>query len=197
MFEPFYTTKELGHGTGLGLSTAMAIVKSHHGFFNLYSEVGKGTTFTVYLPATKTPALDDQVAQKQSGLPAGRGELILVVDDEAGVREIAQRTLEKYGYRVMLAANGAEAVGIYAMHQAEIAAVITDMAMPIMDGPALMVALKAMNPRVRLVGSSGLTSHSGAERATGAGVSEFVPKPYTALALLTTLRRVIDKDPPA
>ncbi|MDP3716909.1 MAG: PAS domain S-box protein [Acidobacteriota bacterium] len=197
IFEPFFTTKELGKGTGLGLSTTMAIVKSHGGFINLYSEMGKGTKFKVYLPANTTAALADNVAIAQSGLPRGHGELVLVVDDEDGVREIARRTLERYGYRVALAANGAEAVAIYAQHGADIAVVLTDMAMPIMDGPALIVALRAMNPAVTIIGSSGLTSNHGIARALGAGVAQFVPKPYTARVLLTTLRAAIAGEGPA
>lgn len=191
IFEPFYTTKEIGKGTGLGLSTTMAIVKSHGGFINLYSEVGKGTTFKVYLPADATAASSEQVAVAQTGLPRGQGELVLVVDDEDGVRHIAQRTLERYGYRVLLAGNGAEAVAAYVRHQAEVAVVLTDMAMPIMDGPALILALRTINPAVRIIGSSGLTSHEGVARATGAGVTQFVPKPYTARTLLTALRAAI------
>lgn len=197
IFEPFFTTKEMGKGTGLGLSTTMAIVKSHGGFINLYSEVGKGAKFKVYLPAATTAALAENVAVAQTGLPRGRGELVLVVDDEDGVREIARRTLERYGYRVVLAANGAEAVAVYARQHADVAVVLTDMAMPIMDGPALIVALRAMNPAVKIIGSSGLTSHRGVSRALGAGVAEFVPKPYTARVLLTALRKTIDGEHPA
>ncbi|MDP3716908.1 MAG: PAS domain S-box protein [Acidobacteriota bacterium] len=196
VFEPFYTTKEIGKGTGLGLSTTMAIVKSHGGFISLDSEMGKGTRFTVYLPANTTAELAEDVAVVQSGLPRGHGELVLVVDDEDGVREIARRTLERYGYRVVLAANGAEAVAVYARQHTDVAVVLTDMAMPIMDGPALIVALRAINPAVKIIGSSGLTSHLGISRALGAGVAEFVPKPYTARVLLTTLRKAIDGAPP-
>ncbi len=197
VFEPFYTTKEIGKGTGLGLSTTMAIVKSHGGFINLYSELGRGTKFKVYLPANTTAESAEDVAAAQSGLPRGHGELVLVVDDEDAVRDIAQRTLERYGYRVVLAANGAEAVAVYARQQADVAVVLTDMAMPIMDGPALIVALRSINPEVKIIGSSGLASNGGVARAIGAGVPQFVPKPYTARVLLTTLRKAIDGELPA
>jgi len=196
IFEPFFTTKEFGKGTGLGLSTALAIVKSHGGFINLYSELGKGTRFKVYLPANTTERAADEFAVKQTGLPRGHGELVLVVDDEDAVRKVAQRTLERFGYRVLLAANGAEGVSLYALHQHDIAVVLTDMAMPIMDGPSLILALKAMNPAVKIVGSSGLMANGGVAKAIGAGVEHFIPKPYTAEAMLKTIHNVIHGIPP-
>ena len=201
IFEPFFTTKEIGKGTGLGLSTTSAIVRSHGGFINVYSELGKGTVFNVYFPANPTaaaaanPAAGSAAAQAaaaQTPLPCGHGELILLVDDEESVRSVGQATLERFGYRVLLACNGAEALAHYAAHQPNIAAVLTDMAMPIMDGPALIVALQLLNPTVRIVGSSGLTSGSGVAKAVDAGVKHFVPKPYTAEALLKTLRAILE-----
>ncbi len=191
MFEPFFTTKELGKGTGLGLSTTLAIVRSHGGFINVYSEPGVGTKFHVYLPANASEPEAIQVEAAQRRLPMGDGELVLVVDDEAAIREVARRTLERFGYRVLLASNGAEAVALYARQQHEIALVLTDMAMPIMDGPALIVALRAIRPEVTIIGSSGMASHRGVVRAMGSGVEEFVHKPYTAEALLTAIARVL------
>jgi PAS domain S-box-containing protein len=199
IFEPFFTTKEIGKGTGLGLSTVIAIVKSHGGFINLYSEVGKGTKFKVYLPANTTAAAADQVAVEQTGLPHGRGELVLVVDDEEAIRKIARRTLERFGYRVLLASHGAEAIALYAQRRQEIAAVLTDMSMPIMDGPALILALRAINPGVKIIGSSGLMANSAVAKAVDADVQHFVPKPYTAEALLKTLHEILHgvaKPPP-
>jgi PAS domain S-box-containing protein len=187
IFEPFFTTKELGQGTGLGLSTTSAIVRSHGGFINVYSEPGRGTKFHVYLPARASVAEIDRAATEQTMFPHGHGETILVVDDEVAIREVARRTLERFGYKVMLASNGAEAIGVYASHRGTIDLVLTDMAMPIMDGPALIIALKAVNPDVLIVGSSGLRSHGGAAKAVGAGVKWFVAKPYTAEAILRTL----------
>src|SRR5690606_14498914 len=120
--------------------------------------------------------------------------LILVVDDEESIRRIAQKTLERFGYRVMLARNGAEAVSIYAQNPGAISAVLTDMAMPIMDGVALIVALKSMDPHVRIIASSGLTNNGEIAKAVGNGVEHFVSKPYTAEALLNLLSKVIAKD---
>jgi CheY-like chemotaxis protein len=191
IFEPFFTTKEIGKGTGLGLSTTLGILRSHGGFINLYSEPGKGAKFKVYLPAGAAPESGERPAAEPARLPRGQGELVLVVDDEEGIRGATQKTLERFGYRVLLAAHGAEAVALYAERGAEIAAVLTDMAMPVMDGPATILALKAMNPAVKIIGSSGHASQGGVAKAVGAGVQHFVPKPYTAETLLKVLADVL------
>ncbi|HEX3797641.1 MAG TPA: PAS domain S-box protein [Verrucomicrobiae bacterium] len=195
VFEPFFTTKDIGHGTGLGLSTTLAIVKSHNGIINLYSEIGQGTKFKVYLPADSSEVSREQVAIEQTRLPRGNNELILVVDDEAAIRQVAHGTLVRFGYRVLEAVNGAEGVALYAQHRADIAVVLTDMAMPIMDGPAMIIALRSINPLVRIIGSSGLSASGGAAEAVGAGVQHFVPKPYTAETLLKTLKKVLTDSP--
>lgn len=195
IFDPFFTTKEQGKGTGLGLSTALGIVHSHGGFINCYSETGKGTMFKVYFPAINaTPASSEEVSVAQTRLPRGQNELVLVVDDESSIRQLAQKTLERFGYRVLLAANGAEAVSLYALHQQEIAVVLTDMAMPVMDGPATIVALQSMNPRVKIVGSSGLNTKGHVTKTTGVGIKYFVPKPYTVEAMLQTLNKVLNEN---
>jgi PAS domain S-box-containing protein len=191
MFEPFFTTKDVGKGTGLGLSTVHAIVRGHHGFINVYSEVGKGTRFRVYLPADPPEGARKQVEEAQVRLPRGHGELILVVDDEEMIRNVASRTLERNGYRTLTASNGAEAVAAFVTHRDEIALVLTDMAMPVMDGPATIVALRAMAPGLRIVGSSGLNANGSVVRAMDAGVRHFVPKPYTTEGLLRVLKRAL------
>jgi len=190
IFEPFFTTKEVGKGTGLGLSTAHAIVKSHRGFITVYSELGKGSMFKVYIPAD--PSLQNIPPDPDiTMLHRGSGETILVVDDEASVLTITQQTLEAFGYRVVVARDGAEAVALYAQQRAMIDVVLTDMVMPIMDGPATVNALMHIHPQVRIIAASGLDANGRVAKAAGSGVKHFLPKPYTAETLLTTLHNVL------
>lgn len=181
IFEPFYTTKEVGKGTGLGLSTVLTIVQNHGGAIDVHSEVGVGTTFKIYLPATEGSASVTTV--DDAPLPLGHGELVLVVDDEEHIRTLTQTTLEKYGFRVITASNGAEAVARYTQH-ADVAVVLTDMAMPIMDGVMTIAALKAINPQARVIGTSGHSTKDAHARAVEAGVTSFIVKPYTVDALV-------------
>jgi len=190
IFEPFFTTKEMTKGTGLGLSTALTIVKSHGGFINVYSELHKGSQFAVYLPALDVPGTFDPAAA-QTDLPLGSGELILVVDDEDSIREITRGTLETFGYTVLTASDGTEALALYADKKNEIAVVLTDMVMPFMDGPATIRALQRMNPDVRIIAASGLGTGMHAGEGTLEGVSVFLNKPYTAEKLLKTLAGVL------
>jgi CheY-like chemotaxis protein len=190
IFEPFFTTKEMSKGTGLGLSTAMAIIKSHGGFINVYSEVHKGSTFALYLPALNVPGNAEADALR-TNLPLGNGELILVVDDEEPIRDITQGTLETFGYSVITASDGTEALALYADRKHEIAVVLTDMVMPFMDGPATIRALQRMNPKVRIIAASGLNTGQRAGEASLEGVNAFLNKPYTAEKLLKALAQVL------
>ena len=190
IFEPFFTTKEMTKGTGLGLSTVLTIVKSHGGFVNVYSEMHKGSQFTVYIPAVDMPGAVDAAAL-QTDLPLGHGEMILVVDDEESIREITRGTLETFGYRVLTASDGTEALALYADKKNEIAAVLTDMVMPFMDGPATIRALQRMNPEVRIIAASGLGAGHRAGEGALEHVSVFLNKPYTAEKLLKTLAQVL------
>jgi CheY-like chemotaxis protein len=190
IFEPFFTTKEMTKGTGLGLSTALTIVKSHGGFINVYSELHKGSQFTLYLPAIDTRDAADSVAL-QTDLPLGHGELVLVVDDEESIREITRGTLETFGYAVLTAADGTEALALYADKKNEIAVVLTDMVMPFMDGPATIRALQRMNPKVRIIAASGLGVGQRAGEGPLEGVSIFLNKPYTAEKLLNAIAQVL------
>ena len=193
IFEPFFTTKEINKGTGLGLSTVIAIVKSHEGFVNVYSEPGQGTTFKVYLPAVEMSSEARRQESEIVSLPRGSGETILVVDDEASIRTITSQTLEAFGYRVLAAMDGAEAVAVYAEHKNEIAVVLTDMMMPVMDGPATIHALLRINPTIKIIAASGLNSNGGVAKASSAGVKHFLTKPYTAGTLLKTMRTILDE----
>ncbi|MDB6003705.1 MAG: sensory box protein, partial [Prosthecobacter sp.] len=195
IFEPFFTTKEVGHGTGLGLSTSVSIVKQHGGFVRVHSAVGRGTTFSIYLPAQMECSAPSSHEVYQNILPQGDGELILVVDDEAAVRDITRQTLESYGYRVLLAGNGVDALALYTSHQADITVVLTDLMMPVMDGPTAIQVMRHLNPQVRIIAASGLNADTLVAKATKAGASQFLPKPYTAETLLHALRTALSKVP--
>jgi hypothetical protein len=188
IFEPFFTTKEQGKGTGLGLSTVIGIIKSHGGFVNVYSEVGQGTQFKVYLPAVEE--METQ-APKDLELPIGNGELILVVDDEATIREVTKTTLETYNYKVLTASDGIEAVAIYVQHRAEIDIVLVDMMMPSMDGPTTIRTLQKINSKVKTIAVSGLASSDKLAVAAGTSFKAFLAKPYTAKELLNTITNIL------
>jgi len=191
IFEPFFTTKEIGRGTGLGLSTVAAIVQSHGGYVNVYSELGKGTVFKVYLPAQKQGQAATPADAVTTELPRGSGETILVVDDETSILSITQATLEAFGYKVIVAEDGAQAVGLFALHRSTIAAVITDMMMPVLDGPALITALRRIAPDVRVIASSGLHDEGKTVRASQNGVRHFLQKPYSADVLLRMVANIL------
>ena len=193
IFEPFFTTKKPGQGTGIGLATVHTVVKSHGGFLNFESEVGRGTTFKVYLPADPALQAADSVRPFPVDLPRGRDELVLVVDDEFSIRHITQQTLEAFGYRVITANDGVDAIVLYASQAPQIAVVLTDMMMPIMDGAATIRALMRINPSVRIIAASGVDSGGTVAKASEAGVKHFLVKPYTAETLLKLVRDVLDR----
>ena len=151
---------------------------------NVSSDVGKGTTFFIHLPAQDETIEIGTTEEEAGDLPRGNGECILLVDDEASILKVTSKTLMAYGYRVLTAANGAKAVAVFAQHQDDIALVLTDMMMPVMDGPAAIRALMRIRPEVKIIGASGLTSKGVLERANLPGVKHFIAKPYSASALL-------------
>lgn len=191
VFDPFFTTKEIGKGTGLGLSTSLAIVKSHEGFIRLESLPGVGTHFSIFLPAWAEdgrPLLDPT----EGVAPRGAGEWILVVDDEELIRQIARQTLQAYGYHVLVACDGVEALALYRQNRDRIAAVVTDMMMPVMDGATTIRRLMEMNPGVKIIAASGIAANDQLARNSGTGVKHFLAKPYSVEALLAALRETLD-----
>jgi two-component system cell cycle sensor histidine kinase/response regulator CckA len=183
IFDPFFTTKEVGKGTGLGLSTALSIIKSHGGFINTDSEPNRGTRFSVYLPATENANSQTEIAEGNTPFPEGSGELILIVDDEKNIRQTTSAMLEKYGYQTLIATDGAEALAIYKQNSKKIQLVLTDMAMPVMDGATLIHALQQLDPQPKIISASGLTSG----HKTEINADAFLIKPFTAEKLLNTI----------
>ncbi len=189
IFDPFFTTKEPGKGTGLGLSTTLGIVKSHDGWMTVASQVGKGTQFAIYLPAKVTP--QTEIASDTLEMPLGNGELVLVVDDEASVREIIKLSLEAYNYRVMTASDGIEAIAIYARCRSEIRVILLDLMMPLLDSASTISALQRIDPNVSLVVMSGLVATEPIKNMSAVNVQAFLAKPFTSQVLLQTLHRLI------
>ncbi|MHA3769905.1 PAS domain S-box protein [Verrucomicrobiota bacterium sgz303538] len=191
IFEPFFTTKDVGKGTGLGLATVLGIVKSHGGFLTVQSKVEHGTTFRIFIPATRHVS-EGGGQNGASTVVRGRGELVLVVDDEMPIREALVQTLQDHGYRAYTAEDGSDALALYVQRPGEIDVVLTDLAMGLMDGLALVRSLRRFDPKARVIVSSGHCDTEQSSLLASLGVRTFLDKPYNAAKLLRALRETLD-----
>lgn len=198
IFEPFYTTKGAKQGTGLGLSTSLAILKSHKGWVKLSSRPGKGTTFTVFLPVNGKIDIVNPHDARQEPLPRGKGERILVVDDEKDIREVTKHILEQYNYEVITAENGIQAVELFKQNP-NIRLIITDLMMPVMDGRAAMRQVRKMSPETPLLATSGLSSSLTGMSHPPEEADLFIAKPYQSDILLKAVHHLLSpsSDPTA
>jgi len=191
LFEPFYTTKSQGKGTGLGLAVVDGVVKQSGGWIDVHSESGVGTTFNVYLPATSEREVVAAV-QPTTGVSHG-SETVLLVEDEPAVREMTKAALQRHGYTVLPAATGAEALRIARANHGVINVVLTDVVMPGMSGPQLVEQLREEQPRLAALFMSGYTSDAVFRQGIETGQADFLQKPFSTSALAAKLRQVLDR----
>jgi PAS domain S-box-containing protein len=191
IFEPFFTTKEVGQGTGLGLSTVIGIVKSHGGFIQVNSRLGEGTQFKVYLPACDTPKEGEKKRKAEEPLAQGHEELVLLVDDEESIRRVARQALERHGYRMIEASDGTQGLAQYKQHQSGVRLVITDLAMPFMDGLAFIHALRKLNPQIKIIAMSGHQSKASVGHLPPKLVQALLTKPFNSAELLKALQQAL------
>ena len=199
IFEPFYTTKETGKGTGLGLAMVYGIVKSHNGYIMCYSEPGQGTTFKIYFPAIEGESKEQEPGPaKEKELPGG-SETILLVDDEESLLSLGAEMLERFGYRVLTARDGEEALKQYREKRDEISLIILDLIMPGMGGKHCLEELLRMNPQIKVVIASGYSINVPTKEAIEVGAKGFIRKPYNIKQMLKVVREILDGvcSPPA
>ena len=192
IFEPFFTTKAAGRGTGLGLATAYGIVKQSGGYIWVYSEVGRGSTFKVYLPRAEEAGAIERPAAKLQAAPTG-SETVLLVEDEHAVRSLSRVLLERAGYRVIDAATPHQAEDIFRQHADEVDLLVTDVIMPGASGPSLFAHLSADRPHLKVLYVSGYTDDAVVHQAGLAADVVFLQKPFTAAGLACKVREALDQ----
>ena len=194
IFEPFYTTKG-GFGTGLGLAVVYGVMKSHNGFIDVNSVVGKGTSFSLYFPMPAKIADTPPEEKQQDDLPTGHGEMILAIEDEGPLKDFLHTILTESGYRVLLASNGLEGLQTYKEHTREIDLVILDMGLPEMSGTEVLTGLLLLNPDANVISASGYLEPEVEREALDIGAHEFLAKPYKIEELLTKVSRALGTRP--
>jgi two-component system cell cycle sensor histidine kinase/response regulator CckA len=190
IFDPFFTTKEVGKGTGLGLSTVLGIVRTHGGVINVCSDP-RGTKFSILLPSSINVFQADE-PKVEAAPPTGHGETILIVDDEAAIREVTAAALTESGYHVLAAHDGPAALAFFVQQSKEIDVVLTDVVMPVMSGLALVRTLRTLNDKVNIIICSSRDADHIPSELTKLGRQEYLAKPYTRDALLRTVDRVLN-----
>jgi CheY-like chemotaxis protein len=195
IFDPFFTTKPLGQGTGLGLPTVLGITENHGGFVHLQSQPGCGTTFRVHIPTAPGENESSEITHTPGESVMGGGELILVVDDEPAVRRLASAILNRNGYRTITAAEGREGTVMFAKQRNEIRLVVSDVMMPLLDGPAMLRELKLMQPGLKSIVITGLGEENRVAEAKAAGADVVLQKPFTADELLKDVKRLLAQTP--
>ncbi|MBE9484228.1 MAG: response regulator, partial [Bacteroidetes bacterium] len=191
IFEPFFTTKEVGKGTGLGLSTVYGIVKQNNGFIWVYSEPGQGTTFKVYLPKVKGDAEPEEKEQTPVDEPGG-SETVLIVEDNEGLRKFTQEVLQSYGYRILAAENGEEALKVGKEHEGPIHLLLTDVVMPKIGGKEAADRLQPLYPQMKVIYMSGYTDNAIIHHGVLAPGLNFLEKPFTPEGLARKVREALD-----
>jgi CheY-like chemotaxis protein len=191
IFDPFFTTKPLGQGTGLGLPTVLGIAENHGGFVHLETKPGAGSTFYVYIPAAPGDAMGGERSGASGDLPKGKGELILVVDDEPSVRKLASAILCRNGYHTVTAAEGREGLKVFEQNRQNIRLVVSDLMMPQMDGPGMLRGLRKLAPDLKSIVITGLGEENRIAEARAAGADVILNKPFTADQLLAGIKQLL------
>jgi CheY-like chemotaxis protein len=188
IFEPYFTTKKVGEGTGMGLAVVQGIIKNHGGAIGVYSERGQGTTFHIFLPKFEGTVVPQAVAAE---VPSGGTERILFVDDEVMLVELGQELLESLGYAVTAALNSRDALNLFCSDPHAFDLVITDMTMPGLDGKELAGEILAVSPDIPIILCTGFSEQINEKQAKETGIRELVMKPYTSNSLNKIIRRVL------
>ncbi|PIU50555.1 MAG: hybrid sensor histidine kinase/response regulator, partial [Desulfobacterales bacterium CG07_land_8_20_14_0_80_52_14] len=191
LFEPFFTTKEVGKGTGLGLATVYGIVKQNNGFANVYSEVGKGTTFKIYFPRHEGNAVTETTPDSLR-IPEGHGETVLLVEDDLSILAMGKAMLERLGYAILTAGDTNQALDLAKVHGGPIHLLMTDVVMPQMSGKDLALQMRTLNPEIKVLFMSGYTTNIIAHRGILDEAVHFIQKPFSMKNLASKVRKALE-----